>query len=118
MEIQNYPDYLIYSDGRVFTKKRNKFLKSMYDKKGYQIVNLYRDGKRKSSKIHRLVGIHYIPNPENKTQIDHLNRIKSDNRVENLRWVSPSENQHNIGLQKNNKTGYKNIEHISDNKDN
>jgi hypothetical protein len=59
--------------------------------------------------IHRLVAEAFIPNPENKRVVDHINRIRHDNRVENLRWVTYSENKVNTDLYKCNKLGYKNI---------
>ena len=59
--------------------------------------------------IHRLVAEHYIPNPENKPQVDHINRIRNDNRAENLRWVNQAENNLNMKLRKCNITGHKNI---------
>ena len=74
MEIQGYPDYLVYDDGRVFSKKNRIFLIPQIDRYGYHIVNLYIDGKKKCYKVHRLVAIHYIPNPENKPQVDHIDR--------------------------------------------
>jgi len=106
--IKDFPDYMIYPDGRVFSIKSNKFLKFGI-KYGYSHVQLYGDGKMKNMRVHRLVGIHYIPNPENKRYIDHINRDTSDNRLENLRWATPSENEKNKGMNKNNKTGHKNI---------
>ena len=109
MEIQGYPDYLIYDDGRVFSKKRNRFIKQHKNYKGYLRVHLCNDESIKFFRVHRLVGLHYIPNPENKPMIDHINREKDDNRKENLRWATGTENQQNTGFQKNNKLGIKNI---------
>ena len=116
MEINNYTDYLIYDDGRVFGKKRNRFLKPRLHRDGYQQVSLCKDGKSKNHYIHRLVGVHYIENPNNKPQIDHINRIKTDNRLCNLRWNTRSENCINKGLKKNNKSGHICISYIKNRK--
>tara|TARA_R100000951_G_scaffold45_1_gene136 strand:+ start:90 stop:539 length:450 start_codon:yes stop_codon:yes gene_type:complete len=104
MEIQNHPNYLIYPDGKVFSKKSNIFMKPCDNGTGYKYVSLYPG--RKNITIHRLVAIHYIPNPENKSEVDHINRIRNDNRVENLRWVTHDENTENKGIQKRNNTGF------------
>ena len=111
MEIIDYPNYLIYSDGRVFTKKSNRFLKPATYYTGYKYVNLCKNGKQKHFTIHRLIAIHYIPNPENKPCVDHINRNRSDNRIENLRWVSLSENEQNKGKKKNNTSGHTYIQY-------
>jgi hypothetical protein len=108
MEIVGYNNYLIYPDGKVYCKKTKTYVKTSINS-GYKQVNLNNDGKGKQFKIHRLVALHYIPNPENKPQVDHWNRHRSDNRVENLRWVTASENQQNTGISKSNKSGHKNI---------
>ena len=111
MEIQNYPNYLIYQDGKVFSKKRNKYLKPQMNYKGYYKVRLYNSGWEQLS-VHRLVAIHYIPNPDNLPIVDHINRIRDDNRVENLRWSTSLENTQNQGTRITNKSGFKNINYV------
>ena len=62
-------------------------------KKGYAIVNLYnKDKKMKSLSVHRLVATAFIPNPNNYSDVNHINGIKLDNRVENLEWCSKQQN--------------------------
>ena len=108
MEIKDYPNYLIYEDGRVYTNnKRKGFLKPNVNKKGYHILNLYCNGKQKMFSVHRLVALHYIPNPDNKPQVDHIDRNKQNNHVSNLRWVTSQENIDNRDLISN--TGEKYI---------
>jgi len=106
MEIVGYNNYLIYPDGKVYSKYSKRYLKPKKDNsKGYLMYSL----NGKAIKIHRLVAEHYIPNPENKPQVDHINRDKTDNRVENLRWVTRTENCQNRGIPITNKSGHKNI---------
>ena len=108
MEVQGFPNYLIYPDGRVWSKNSNKFMK--YSKTGgYLFISLRNGGKRITKYIHRLIAEHYIPNPENKKEVDHMNRDTLDNRIENLRWVSPQENCENRGLRNDNTSGHTNI---------
>ena len=109
MEIENFPNYLIYPDGRVYSKYYDKFLRPGIGTTGYYLVILCNHGKRQTCKVHRLVAMHYIPNPENKCDVDHKNRDKLDNRVENLRWATRTENCQNKGHNKANKSGHKNI---------
>ena len=109
MEIEGYENYLIYRDGKVQNKKTKRYLKPWNT--GYLYVNLWKDGNHKKYLIHRLVAEHYIPNPDNKPCVDHINRDKKDNRVENLRWATHCENSQNLGVYKNNTSGIKNISH-------
>ena len=104
VDIEGYENYRIFKDGRVWSKiGKGKFLKHDI-RKGYLSVTL--SNKHKS--VHRLIAEHYIPNPENKEEVDHMNRIKHDNRIENLRWVTKSENQINRKL----KVGISGHKHI------
>ena len=66
--------------------------KKHYDKDGYEMVNLKKDGKHKLGKVHRLVAEAFIPNPEDKPYIDHINGIRDCNFAWNLRWVTQKEN--------------------------
>ena len=99
MEIEGYPDYMIYEDGRIWSKPKegggNKFLKPSPNGRGYLQVGLCKDGKRKQMTVHRLLGIAFIPNPENKREIDHIDNNRQNNNISNLRWVTPSENSSN-----------------------
>ena len=69
-----------------------KLLKPSKDKKGYLLVNLYKNRKRKSYKIHQLVAEHFIPNPDNLPEINHIDEDKTNNRVDNLEWKSHKDN--------------------------
>lgn len=62
------------------------------DRDGYKMVNLKRNGKHATEKVHRLIAMAFIPNPDSKPIVDHINGNRQDNRVCNLRWFTPKEN--------------------------
>ena len=84
--------YGITSCGRVWSYRRQKFLKPGVNNKGYLIVCLRKDGQNKMYKIHRLVAEAYLPNPENLPQVDHIDNDKTHNYVNNLQWITNRDN--------------------------
>lgn len=92
--ISGFENYGISSDGKVYNLKTGCERKvRIHPKSGYAFISFYNNGKTKTFMVHRLVGLHFLINPDNKPQINHINGIKSDNRVENLEWVTDSENK-------------------------
>ena len=83
--------YKASKNGNIYSVKKCKFLKKSDDTYGYDTVCL----EGKTRKVHRLVASTFLQNPEKHPQIDHINRNRKDNRVENLRYASRSENINN-----------------------
>lgn len=94
--------YQISNNGRVRSwrfksgkkgRREKPFIKSQWTTpNGYRFVGLWRDGHRKSTSVHKLVAMHFIPNPKRKPQVNHKDGVKSNNHVSNLEWVTCSEN--------------------------
>ena len=84
--------YQVSNQGRVYSLKSGKFLKPQKDKYGYLYVNLYKDKKMKHYLTHRLVASAFIENPLQLTDVNHISEDKTDNRVENLEWMSHKDN--------------------------
>ena len=101
-QINGYDNYYISNKGRCYNTKTQKFVGS--DTNGYVKVGLSQNDNVQHTCIHQLVMQYFgPPMPEDKTEIDHINHVRDDNRIDNLRWVSPSENQRN-------KAAYKGVE--------
>ena len=87
-KIANHEMYTLYEDGRIYSEKLGIFLKPRKNRNGYLIVAL--DTEQLS--IHRLVALHFIPNPYTYSQVNHINGNKEDNHVSNLEWCSAQQN--------------------------
>ncbi len=84
--------YEVNEEWLIRSIRKNNILKSWDKGLGYMRVDLSIKWKRKAFLVHRIVAITFIPNPENKPQVNHKNWVKSDNQVDNLEWATASEN--------------------------
>lgn len=79
-------------DNGGYAPVRRRILKPQLNKDGYLMVRLFNNSKQLDISVHRLVALNFIPNPHKYLQVNHLDEIKTNNRVENLEWVTPKMN--------------------------
>ena len=94
-DIPGWEGYSISEEGYVYNNKLHRFVSACLDDKGYYIIHLQRNRKQYHRRIHRLLALTFIPNPENLPNVDHKNRDQSDNNLSNLRWCSQDQNMKN-----------------------
>jgi hypothetical protein len=92
VQVNGFEDYFVTTDGKIFSIKLNRYIIQRLDEKGYLSVSLNTNGYRKYMKVHRIVALNYLSNPDNKPQVNHIDGNKQNNDVSNLEWVTGSEN--------------------------
>ena len=106
MIINNWDNYAVSNKGKVKNVRTGRELKLVENKNGYLIANLCQNGKKASFRVHRLVALMFIENPELKEEVNHIDGNKKNNCVENLEWNTHKENDSHArknGLKHDNK---------------
>lgn len=92
-DIEGYEGkYKVSNTGQVWSKRSNKTLIPVTETRGYLRVTLCKNGKCRAFRIHRLVAVAFINNPENKKQVNHIDECKTNNSTTNLEWCTNKEN--------------------------
>jgi len=94
-EINGYDKYSVSNFGRVRRDSKNKLLKTSLSFHGYPQVSLYDDNKKsKTTKVHRIVALAFLENPNNKPDVNHIDGIKTNSHLTNLEFATRKENVH------------------------
>ena len=107
--IAGFETYSVSDHGNVKNNKTARIMKTRFHPEGYIIVDMRLNKQRYSKRVHILVANAFIANPDEKACVDHIDNIKSNNNINNLRWATNSENQHNKSMSKNNTSGVKGV---------
>lgn len=89
--IDEFPNYEISNQGRIRNRNTKQILRQKVDR-GYHRIMLYRDGETCTKQIHRLVADSFVPNIDNKKEVNHIDGNKDNNRADNLEWCTRGEN--------------------------
>ena len=104
-KIKSYPNYEISSFGKVKNSTTSENMKLRKRDDGYIDVGLTKNGAQKNELLHRLVAKAFCKKQPGEIEVDHIDQNRSNNKSNNLRWVTCSDNQRNKGLSKNNASG-------------
>ncbi|VBB18384.1 intron HNH endonuclease [Yasminevirus sp. GU-2018] len=103
VEVDGFPNYQIFNDGRIYSTRFKKYLKSQTNADGYKSISLANNNVKKTFLVHRLVAEHFIPKVKGKDLVNHIDSDKQNNHVDNLEWCDNSENVSHAYRQKKDK---------------
>tara|TARA_R110000772_G_scaffold165603_1_gene276969 strand:- start:82 stop:564 length:483 start_codon:yes stop_codon:yes gene_type:complete len=107
--IENFEHYIIFEDGLIINSKPSKdeshIIKPSLTEHGYRRLALSWEGQQKKFYLHRLLALTFIPNPFNYIEVDHIDRNRENNSLDNLRWCTKLENNDNRGMPLTNTSG-------------
>ena len=104
-KIKGFENYSVSNLGNVRNDITGRIFKTCLDKYGYKRITI----NHKTFKVHRLVAKEFIPNPENRNCIDHIDNIRTNNNITNLRWVTSQQNSSNRSISNINESGHKGV---------
>lgn len=94
-QLSEYPYYAADELGNIYSRHNGdgwRLLKPRIINSGYHVISFWKDSKRYAKTVHRVIANEFIPNPMRKECVNHKNGVKTDNRIENLEWVTKQEN--------------------------
>jgi hypothetical protein len=108
-QVDGYENYYVSNHGRVKNINTEKMMKCSVNVNGYCNVRLSKNNISTLYRVHRLVAENFIPNPDNKLCVDHIDNNKQNNNVNNLRWATQQENNRNCIKRSNTSSQYKGV---------
>lgn len=97
------PRTVVSCTGKVYNRK-GKVMSQHFNEDGYKVVDVTKDGRSRTLGVHRAMALAFIPNPDNKPMVNHINAKRDDNRLANLEWCTNAENikhSFNLGISSN-----------------
>ena len=111
-KVTGFEKYSVSDYGNIRNDKTGRILKFGTSNNGYRRVTFSQNKKLSTKNVHRLVAGAFIPNPDNKKCVDHINNDRKNNKLNNLRWATAEQNQHNRKIDKDNTSGTKGVSFV------